>query len=349
VKNVPGRPKTDKLDAIWLAKLTEKGLLRASFVPPAEVRVLRHYTRMRTDLVQERTRYWQRLEKLLEDALIKLSTVASKLDTVSGRDMIEALIAGERDPRVLAGLARGRMKVKHAALVEALTGRFETHHAELARMLLQQIDALDIQVDKLTARAEQALAAIGAAAAPIAGSDSDDTGGQGGTQATARTLSAVDRLAEIPGISPDTARTILGEIGLDMSVFPTAAQLTSWAKLTPRTVQSGTKNKNRKTDKGNPYLKSVLGQAAIGAAKTDTFLGERYRRLIKRRGKAKAQVAVARSILVIIWHLLANPTTRYRDLGADYHTTHINTTRKIRSLVHQLEVLGHQVTLQPAA
>jgi transposase len=358
VKNVPGRPKTDKLDAVWLAKLTEKGLLRASFVPPVEVRVLRHYTRMRADLVHERTRYWQRLEKLLEDALIKLSSVASTLETVSARAMIEALIGGQRDPQVLAGLARGRMKVKHAALVEALTGRFEPYHADLARMLLEQIDALDVQIDKLTARAAQAIAAIAAAAAPVAGTDSTDSGdggdgdgrgAQGNEQAPARMLSAVDRLAEIPGISPDTARTILGEIGLDMSVFPTAAQLTSWAKLTPRTMQSGTRNKNRKTDKGNPYLKAVLGQAAVGAAKTDTFLGERYRRLIKRRGKAKAQVAVARSILVIIWHLLANPTTRYRDLGPDHHTTRVNTARKIRSLVHQLEVLGHQVTLQPAA
>jgi transposase len=351
VKNVPGRAKTDKLDAVWLAKLTEKGMLRASFVPPAQIRVLRDYTRMRVDLVQERTRYWQRLEKLLEDALIKLSSVASKLETVSGRDMIEALIAGERDPQVLAGLARGRMKVKHAALVEALTGRFDAHHAELARMLLEQIDGLDTQIDKLTARAEQAIAAIPAAAVATPTHDDADTdppGGQPG-QAGPQMLSAVARLAEIPGLSPDTAHTILAEIGLDMSVFPTAGHLTSWARLTPRTVQSGAKTKPGKTGKGNPYLKGTLGQAAVSAAKTDTFLGERYRRLVKRRGKAKAQVAVARSILVIIWHLLADPTTRYHDLGPDYHTTHINTGRKIRSLVHQLQALGQQVTLQPVA
>jgi transposase len=142
VKNVPGRPKTDKLDAVWLAKLTEKGLLRPSFVPPAEIRRLRDYTRLREDLTHERTRYWQRLEKLLEDALIKVSVVASRLDTMSARDMIEALIAGERDPRRLAELARGRMKAKRSELITALDGRFEDHHAELARMLLAQIDAL---------------------------------------------------------------------------------------------------------------------------------------------------------------------------------------------------------------
>ena len=142
VKNVPGRPKTDKLDAVWLAKLTEKGLLRPSFVPPAPIRQLRDYTRLRVDLTRERARYWQRLEKLLEDALIKLSSVASTLDTLSARDMIDALIAGERDPRRLADLARGRMKTKRSALIKALDGRFDDHHAELARMLLAQIDTL---------------------------------------------------------------------------------------------------------------------------------------------------------------------------------------------------------------
>ena len=159
VKNVPGRPKTDKLDAVWLAKLTEKGLLRPSFVPPAPIRELRDYTRLRIDLTRERTRHWQRLEKLLEDALIKVSTVASTLDTLSVRDMIEALIAGERDPRRLADLARGRMKTKRSALIEALDGRFDDHHAELARMLLDQIDAFTAQIDHLTARIEHLLGA----------------------------------------------------------------------------------------------------------------------------------------------------------------------------------------------
>ena len=173
VKNAPGRPKTDKLDSVWQAKMTERGMLRPSFVPPVEIRQLRDYTRMRVDLTRERTRYWQRLEKLLEDSLIKVSAVASTLDTKSVRDMLEALIAGERDPKVLAGLARGRMKAKRAALVEALTGRFDDHHAELTRMLLDQIDQLNVQIGRLTTRIEELIAAIPAAQ----GADADGTTG----------------------------------------------------------------------------------------------------------------------------------------------------------------------------
>jgi transposase len=172
VKNVPGRPKTDKLDAVWLAKLTEKGLLRASFVPPAPIRALRDYTRMRVDLTQERTRHWQRLETLLEDSLIKVSSVASKLDTRSTRDMLEALIGGQRDPRVLADLARGAMQAKRAALIEALTGPFDAHHADLARILLDRIDGLNLQIDKLTTRIEALIAAL-----PAAGDPDDPAGG----------------------------------------------------------------------------------------------------------------------------------------------------------------------------
>ncbi|TQC48044.1 IS110 family transposase, partial [Rhodococcus sp. WS4] len=227
VKNVPGRPKTDKLDAVWLAKLTEKGLLRPSFVPPAPIRRLRDYTRLRVDLTRERTRYWQRLEKLLEDALIKVSTVASTLDTLSARDMIEALIAGERDPRRLADLARGRMKTKRSALIRALDGRFDDHHAELARILLDQIDTLSGQIGTLTTRIDHLLAQA-------------DADGGGVTDETAATgPSTVERLAEIPGIGRAGAQSILAEIGLDMTQFPTAAHLVSWAKLCPRTVQSG--------------------------------------------------------------------------------------------------------------
>jgi transposase len=347
VKNVPGRPKTDKLDAVWLAKLTEKGLLRPSFVPPAPIRALRDYTRMRIDFTRETTRHWQRLEKLLEDALIKISSVASKLDTLSTRDMIEALIRGEDDPQVLAGMARGRMRGKHAALVEALTGRFDDHHADLARMLLDQIDTLDRQVDKLTTRIEAVIAAIPTAGIPAPG-DSDHDPGDGHT-AISRTpsLTAVERLDEIPGISHLSAQVILAEIGLDMTRFPTAGHLASWAKLTPRTIQSGPRQRAGRTGKGNPYLKGILGEAATAAAKTSTFLGERYRRIVKRRGKLKALVAVARSILTIVWHLLADPTRRFHDLGADYHTTRIDKGRKIRHLVQQLEALGQTVTLAP--
>jgi transposase len=342
VKNVPGRPKTDLLDAVWLAKLTEKGLLRPSFVPPAPIRALRDYTRLRVDLTRERSRYWQRLEKLLEDALIKLSSVASTLNTLSARDMIEALIAGEHDPRRLADLARGRMQTKRSALIEALDGRFDDHHAELARMLLDQIDTLSAQIDTLTARIDHLLKQ----------DDPDHAGGGNVTDQAAATPTrpaAVERLTEIPGIGQTGAQIILAEIGLDMTQFPTAAHLVSWAKLCPRTIQSGPIRRGGKTGKGNPYLKGALGEAAAAAAKTNTFLGERYRRLVKRRGKLKALVAVARSILVIVWHLLTDPFARFCDLGPDYHNSLINTERRMRNHVAQLTAMGYHVTLQPAA
>ena len=342
VKNVPGRAKTDKLDAVWLAKLTEKGLLRPSFVPPAIIRQLRDYTRLRVDLTRERSRYWQRLEKLLEDALIKLSSVASTLDTLSARDMIEALIAGERDPRRLADLARARMKTKRPALIKALDGRFNDHHAELARMLLDQIDSLTAQINTLTARIGELLVAAGP-------SERDGGANLTGEPAPGSKLSTVERLTEIPGIGMTGAQIILAEIGLDMAQFPTAGHLVSWAKLCPRTVQSGPVTRGGKTGRGNPYLKGALGEAATAAAKTDTFLGERYRRIVKRRGKLKALVAVARSILVIIWQLLSDPTARFRDLGSNYHASRIKIERRMRNHIAQLAAMGYRVTLEPAA
>jgi transposase len=343
VKQVPGRPKTDKLDAVWLAKLNERGMLRPSFIPPAEIRQLRDYTRLRSDLTQERARHVQRLEKLLEDALIKLSTVATDIMGASGRDMVEALIAGQRDPKVLAELARGRMRGKRAALVQALTGRFNDHHAELARMLLDQIDALGVQIDRLTSRIEELIGAIPAAQPP------PEKASHTGEDTYQPSLPAVSRLDEVPGIGVKAAQVIIAEVGLDMGQFPTAAHLVSWARLSPRTIQSGTKQRTGATGKGNPYLKGVLGEAAAAAAKTDTFLGERYRRLVKRRGKLKALVAVARSILVIVWHLLADPTARYHDLGSDFYASRIDTDRKTRTHIRQLQALGFTVTLTPAA
>jgi transposase len=377
VKNVPGRPKSDKLDAVWLAKLTEKGLLRPSFVPPAPIRRLRDYTRLREDLTRERSRYWQRLEKLLEDAAIKVSAVASTLDTLSTRDMVEALIAGERDPRRLADLARGRMKTKRSELITALDGRFDDHHAELARLLLAQIDSLTAQIDILTARIEQLIAAM-----DESDHHSDDRNGSGttGLHATSRPstadqptapdldaptatsaeidsatvaectrLTAVERLDEITGVGERAAHTIIAEIGLDMTRFATPEHLVSWAKLCPRTIQSGPVHRGGKTGKGNPYLKGALGEAAAAAARTDTFLGERYRRLVKRRGKLKALVAIARSILRIVWQLLADPTARFHDLGPDYHASRVVTQRKIRNHIAHLTAMGFHVTLEPAA
>ena len=345
-KNLPGRPKTDKLDAMWLARLTELGLLRASFVPPRAIRDLRDYTRARTRLTQERTRCFQRLEKLLEGALIKLSSVASKLTTVSARDMIKAMIAGQRDPGTLAGLARTRMRAKHDDLVEALTGMFDEHHGELAGLLLDQIAFLDQRIAQLGARAAELAAAM-----PEAwGVDADGTTGPGaGTGPDAPALNAVARLDEIPGISKDLARTIIAEVGLDMSRFPTAAHLVSWAGLCPSARQSGPRTRAGKKGQGDTWLRGALGQAATGAARTQTFLGERYHRIARRRGKAKAQVAVARSILVIIWHLLKDPAARFTDLGPGYYQARTDKDKRIKNHIRQIEaLLGHPITITKA-
>ena len=346
VKNVPGRAKTDKKDAVWLAKLTERGMLRASFVPPARVRELRDYTRMRVDLTRDRTRCWQRLEKLLEDALIKISSVASKLTTRSTREMIRALVRGERDPRRLADLARGPMRAKIPQLVEALTGTFDDHHGELAAIWLDQIDYLDEQIEGLTGRIETLIGAL-----PDAwGIDADGTTGpEAGHGAGAVAAPVLDRLAAIPGLSRDTAATIIAETGLDMSRFPTAGHLVSWARLCPRTVQSGARSRSRRGGKGNPYLKGALGQAAAAAARTDTFLGHRFRRLVKRMGKPKAYVAIARSILVVIWHLLNDPTASFYDLGPDYYAARQKTAAAVRNHVRHLRALGFEVSITPAA
>ena len=247
-KNRPGLPKTDRLDAMWLARLTGMGLLRASFVPPKEIRDLRDYTRARTRLIHERSRCWQRLEKLLEGALIKLSSVASKLTTLSAQDMIKAMIAGQRDPEVLAGLARRTMKAKHDALVQALDGMFDDHHGELAALLLDQIATLDAKIAQLGTRAADLTAAMPAAW----GIDADgSTGPSAGTSPGAPVLDAVARLAEIPGLSPGLARAIIAETGLDMSRFPTAAHLVSWTGLYPSARQSGPRSRTGRKGRGD--------------------------------------------------------------------------------------------------
>ncbi|RPE26664.1 transposase [Streptomyces sp. Ag109_O5-1] len=341
VKNVPGRPKTDKLDAIWLAKLTERGMVRPSFVPSQPVRHLRDFTRTRTVFVRERSRHKLRADKVLQDAQIKLSSVATDPFGLSGRAMMEALIAGERNPRTLANLAQGRLTAKHDALVEALTGQFDDHHARLLRLLLTTVDHLTAQITALDQDIAATLAAL-----PDPRSDAPDHSPSPAAASFGDDLLA--RLDEIPGVGPTSARVILAEIGPDMSVFPTPAHLASWAKLSPRTIQSGTKSTTGPAGKGNPWLKGALGEAASAAARTDTFLGARYRRLVKRRGHAKALVAVARSILVIVWHLIDDPHAHYQELGPDWHQRHLNPRRKTRDLVRQLEHLGHQVTLAPS-
>jgi transposase len=213
-------------------------------------------------------------------------------------------------------------------------------------MLLDQIDALSAQIGTLTGRIEELIGAMPAAR----GVSADGTTGPGaGTGPDAAVLPAAARLDEIPGISLAGAQGILAEIGLDMSRFPTAGHLVSWARLSPRTIQSGASNRSGKTGKGNPYLKGILGEAAAAAARTDTFLGERYRRLARRIGKLKALVAVARSILVIIWHLLSDPAARFCELGSAYHASRTSTQRKARGHIRQLEALGYTVTLTQAA
>lgn len=339
-KNVPGRPKTDKIDAVWLAKLAERSMVSKSFVPAEAMRHVRDLARARFDLVEDRSRVKQRVEKLLEDALVKISSVLSDLHGVSGRAMIEALIAGERDPGVLAELAKGRARARLGPLAEAVDGRFTDHHACLARMLLDQIDDITGRIDDVTKLLDEAITALPAVSATTI---DVATGEIGVSYAT-----AIERLSALPGGGPDTVRAVIGEIGLDMAVFGTAGRLCSWAKTSPRTVQSGRKNRKAVTGKGNPYLKAALGQMASGAAKTDTFLGARYRRLAKRMPKAKALAAIQRSILVIIFHLLSDPTATFEDLGADFYDNRIDKDRRTRSLINQLEALGHHVTLSPA-
>jgi transposase len=322
VKNVPGRPKTDRLDSVWLAKLAERGMLRPSFIPPPWQRELRDLCRYRRILVQERTREKQRAEKLLEDAQLKLSSVISDIFGVSGRAMLGALIAGQRDPAVLAQMARGMMRAKISVLQAALTGHFRDHHGYLLEIMLNRIDALTAQVDQISGRIDEAVA-------PFA--------------------HQVAQLDEIPGIGLRAAQEILAEIGPDMSRFPTSGHLASWAKFTPTARSSAGKSKPGATGKGNPWLGGTLGEAAIAATRTKTFLAARYKRIVRRRGKQRALVAVGNSMLTIIWHLLSDPDARFGDLGPDYHDR-LTPQRRKRQLIAELERLsGLKVTLQPAA
>ena len=347
-KNLPGRPKTDVADAQWIARLTEMGLLRPSFVPPPEIRALRQYTRQLAKLTQDRTRYWQRLEKLLEDALCKVSSAVSKMaGSVSVRAMLEAMIAGETDPRALAELARGSMRGKRAELAKAFTGmRFEAQHAFTAASHLRMIDMLDAEIAMLEEQVRTHLAAVPAAW----GVDGDGTTGpEAGRGGDAVVLPAVERLAEVDGLGWFSAAGLIAEIGLDMSVFPTPEALVSWVGQAPVAHQSGARGGRGKKGGGNRYARRIAGGAGNGAAMTHSFLGERHRRIRSRPGSGwnKASCAVGRSILVIVWHLLKDPSARYRDLGPDHYAKHSDAGRKIRGHIRQLEALGLDVTVTP--
>ena len=320
VKILPGR-KTDVADAAWLAELLEHGLLRGSFVPPAPIRELRDLTRYRKRLVQAHTAECQRIHKTLEDASIRLGSVAADVLGVSGRAMLRALLAGERDPKVLAGLARGRLRSKLPELRQALRGRFSAHHALLLRLALEHVEQLERSIAELDTEVDRVIA-------PFA--------------------QARDRLDTITGVGKRAAECIIAEIGVDMSVFPTAAHLASWAGRCPGNNVTGGKRRSGRTRQGNLWLGEVLVECAWAAARTrDTYLSAQFWRLARRIGKKKAAMAVGHSILVIAWHLLANDCD-YADLGGDYFVRR-DSDRARQRAVAQLQALGYQVTLEPLA
>lgn len=322
IKYVPGR-KSDVNDAQWIAELLQHGLLKASFIPEVEQRDLRDLTRYRTKLVQTRSSEINRVQKVLEAANIKLGSVASNVLGVSGRNMLEQIIAGQDDPAALAQLARGRLRDKIAELERALQGHVRETHRTLLKMHLDHIDELNHKIEALSEEIERLLIPF----------DSDN---------------ALDRLTTIPGVSRRIAEVILAELGIDMSRFPNASHAASWAGLAPGKNESAGKNRSGKTTKGNKHLKSALTQAAHAAGRSkDTYLNAQYRRLASRRGKKRAAVAVAHSILVIAYHLLKNGTV-YTDLGADYFEQR-NEQQVQKQLVKRLERLGYKVTIEPLA
>ena len=315
-KNMPGR-KTDVSDATWLAQLAAHGLLRASFVPPKPIRELRDLTRARATAVGDRTREVQRLEKMLEGSSIKLSSVVASITGVSSRIMLTALIAGERDPEVLAEYAQRRMRSKIPELIEALTGRFTDHHAFLAQLYLDQIDAHTRAIQALTSRIDTAMEPY---------------------------ESARDALVSIPGVSILVADVIIAETGADMTTFPDAAHLASWAGVSPGSNESAGRVKSSKTLAGNKYLKAALGIAALAASHSKTsYLAVRYRRISARRGPAKAVVALEHTILNAVWTLLSKGEC-FEDLGVDYYTR-LNPDRVKNRALQQLRQLGYDVTV----
>lgn len=321
VKKVPGR-KTDMSDAEWLADVAAHGMVRPSFVPPPAIRELRELTRYRKSQVDARVAEIQRLEKVLQDAGIKLTSVASKILTQSGRAMIEALIAGERDGGRLAELALGKMRAKIPALSEALTGHFAAHHAVAAERILGHLDFLATTISALT--------------------DEIDV-------RTANFKSVYDLLLPVPGLERLTIDVIIAETGADMKRFPSPGDLASWTGVCPGNHESAGKRRHVGTSPGNRWLRRALIEAARAAARTKgSYFGAQYRQIARRRGPNKAAVAVAHSLIDVIWHLLSTGQI-YQDLGDDYFQRRRDPERQTRRLVHQLEELGYTVTLSASA
>lgn len=316
MRNVPGR-KTDVKDCEWIAELLEHGLLRASFIPPKPIRDLRDLTRHRTVLTQERSREVQRLHKVLQDAGVKLSSVATNIMGVSGRMMIEALIQGTKDAEVLADLARGRLKAKLPELRKALEGRFRGHHAFLASEILGHIDYLEEAIGHVGQQIEEEMR-------PFAGE--------------------AERLQTIAGVGRKTAEIIVAEIGVNMKQFPSAQHLASWAGMCPGNNESAGKHKSGKTRKANKWLRSALVEAALGGIRTrNSYFSTQYARVMRRRGHKKAVIAVAHSILVIAYHIIRSGKP-YAELGAKFFEER-NRQAIQRRCEQQLERLGYQVTL----
>jgi transposase len=319
IKQVPGR-KTDVKDAEWIAQLLQHGLLPRSFVPPTPQRALRELTRQRRQLIQTKASVANRIQKVLEDANIKLAAVATDVLGVSGRAMLEALIAGREDPQELAEMARRKLRAKIPALRQALQGRVTDHHRFLLRLLLDELTHLEGLIGRLDQRITEVLPA------PFA--------------------EAVERLATIPGVGEQAAQNILAEIGTDMNQFPTECHLASWTGMCPGNNESAGKRRSSKTTKGNRWLRATLVQVAWAASHSkETYLSTQYKRLAARRGKKRALVALGHSILTIIYYMLKH-STPYNELGPDY-LERLDTARLTRTLVRRLERLGHQVTLQP--
>lgn len=320
VRHLPGRPKRDPSDSRWLAACFERGAVTGCFVAAPEFRLIRLHTRYRRDLTAERTREKQRVEKLLESAAIKLSSVVTDLHGVTGRDIMDHLIAGERNPKVLAQLARARARRKITELEAALDGAefFTDAHATLLATMLARIDRINTEIDQLTGVIEQLLAPF---------------------------EEPLQQAESMPGWGRRTAQDAIAETGVDMSRFPTGAHLASWAGRTPLDNQSGNRTGRAKSKKGNRYLAGVTGETAVAAGKTQTREGARYRRLARRRGKAKAQVALGNTQLKVYHKLLSHPGTRYQDLGPDYYDHQASTHRQVAHHVGKLGDLGFEVTL----